>query len=100
MKYILLTTLMILSIPAFSATKVECNGDKYKFQIVSYSASDIEITYSGETVRADGYLDQAEVDLVARFKSIGEMTLFAKRGKTSPESYLFTGGRRITVYCN
>lgn len=100
MKHILLSLLMIFSVSAFSATKLECSGENFKFQITSYSASDIDITYKGETVKADGYLDQAEVDLVARFKSIGEMTLFAKRGKTGPESYLFTNGRRISIYCN
>jgi hypothetical protein len=100
MKYILLIILSLVSLSAFSATRVECTAENFKFIVVGHSPSDIDVSFNGETVKADGYVDQYEVDLIARFKSIGEMTLFAKRGKKGVESYLFTGGRRISIYCN
>jgi hypothetical protein len=100
MKYILLIILSLVSFSAFSATRVDCTADNLKFVVVGHSSSDIDVTFNGETVKADGFIDQFEVDLIARFKSIGEMTLFAKRGKKGGESYLFNAGRRISIYCN
>lgn len=100
MKSFIGVLIFIFSVSGLAATKVECSAETYKFVIQSHSSSDIQVSYLGETVRADGYLDNTEVDFVARFKSIGEMTLFAKRGKTGPDSYVFIKGRRISVYCN
>lgn len=92
---ILLFTL--LSFSAF-ASVVRCDAGGQSF-IIQSSGNDIRVTFQNETVLADGYLGKDEVDLVARFISIGEMTLFAKIGKVSPESYIFMNGRKLSVSC-
>lgn len=98
MKTLLLTALVLMSLPALAA-RVVCDAPGNRFIVESFSASDIRITYQNETVRADGYLGSDEVDLVARFSSIGEMTLLAKIGKSSPENYVFFLGRKLSVTC-
>lgn len=82
---------------AFAATRIECATSDHKFIITTDST--VQISYKGESVVADGIANTEEVDLVARFKSIGEMTLFAKVGKTSPENYIFIQSKRIPVQC-
>lgn len=96
MKFIIMA-LALSSIHSFAGTRIECSTPDQKFVITSDSA--VQVTYKGETVVADGIATAEEVDLVARFKSIGEMTLFAKVGKTSPENYIFIQSKRIPVQC-
>lgn len=81
------------------AGRVLCEAQDYIFTIDSASPQDVKVTFRGETVLADGIVTSGEVDLVARFSSIGEMTLFAKLGKVSPENYAFIQGRRFSVLC-
>jgi hypothetical protein len=82
---------------AANAARVECKSAEVT--IIVQSTDTLKVTFLGETVPADGILTSEEVDLIAKFKSIGEMTLFAKVGKESPESYAFINGKRISVLC-
>lgn len=94
-----LLCLTLLSFSSLASARVQCVAEGNKFIIDGISATDIRVTFQNETVRADGYLGSDEVDLVAKFSSIGEMTLFAKIGKTSPDSYIFFMGRKLSVSC-
>lgn len=96
MKTILIATTLLYS--AFSFSAVECSTSEHKF-LVENSRNELLITYKGETVIADGALFSDEVDLVAKFKLIGEMTLFAKIGKSGPDNYVFIKGKRFSVIC-
>jgi hypothetical protein len=94
------TAFLILSLVSFSAfagTKIECVSSEHKILITS--DADVRVTLKGETVVADGIANSEEVDLVARFQSVGEMTLFAKVGKSSPENYIFIQSKRFPVQC-
>lgn len=91
--------LLLISFGAFAGTRVECVSDQHRLSVEKTSANDLKVTFRGETVLADGLLDSEQVDLVAKFSSIGEMTLFAKIGKNSPENYMFIQGKRISVIC-
>lgn len=82
---------------AAEAARVECRSGDHT--IIVQMTDSLKVTFLGETVPADGILNTEEVDLIARFKSIGEMTLFAKIGKESPESYAFIQGKRFSVLC-
>lgn len=93
---IVLFVLALVSMNAIAA-KIECVSPEHKILISSDAA--LTVTYKGETVVADGIANGEEVDLVARFKSVGEMTLFAKVGKTSPENYIFIQSKRFPVQC-
>lgn len=98
MKTTLLMILFTFSVPAL-AGKVECSTPEHKLIVQSDRPGDLRVTFRNETVAADGILNTEEVDLVARFRSIGEMTLFAKIGKNAPENYAFIQGRRFSVIC-
>jgi hypothetical protein len=89
--------LSFLSVSAFAGTKIECVSTEHKIQI-SLDAQ-LKVTLNGETSLADGIANSEEVDLVARFKSVGEMTLFAKVGKSSPDNYIFIQSKRFPVQC-
>ena len=91
--------ILLLSMSTFAATKVDCVAGDLKFTVTAVSSNDVRVTFRGETVQADGILSGDEVDLVARFSTIGEMTLFAKVGKVAPENYIFTQGQRNSVVC-
>ena len=93
---IVLFVLALISMNAFAA-KIECVSPEHK--ILISSDTELRVTFNGETVVADGIANGEEVDLVARFKSVGEMTLFAKVGKTSPENYIFIQSKRFPVQC-
>lgn len=98
----LLTTaflIFVFSSAAFARATIECTSSEHKFTVQSTNPNDVRISYRGETVVADGLLNDEEVDLVAKFKSIGEMTLFAKIGKVAPENYIFLKGKRFSVIC-
>lgn len=99
MKTLLLALTLFSSLSAFAGTRIQCEAEGNRFIVESSAPSDLRVTYKNETVRADGYLGSDEVDLVARFNSIGEMTLFAKIGKASPDSYIFMMGRKLSVVC-
>ena len=86
-----------ISLSAFAGTKLECVSPEHKIQITT--DADLKVTFKGETVVADGIANSEEVDLIARFKSVGEMTLFAKVGKSSPENYIFIQSKRFPVQC-
>lgn len=92
-----LLLLSFISFSAFAGTKIECVSPQHR--ILISSDADLKVTYNGETVIADGIANTEEVDLVARFKSAGEMTLFAKVGKSSPENYIFIQSKRFPVQC-
>ena len=89
--------LSFISLNAFAGTKLECVSPEHKILITSDSV--LKVTFKGETVVADGIANSEEVDLVARFQSVGEMTLFAKVGKTSPDNYIFIQSKRFPVQC-
>lgn len=97
MKTLIVLALLLTSSFVLSAT-VECLTSNHKFTI-QQSGSDLYITLNNETVPADGLVQAGEVDLIAKFKSIGEMTLFAKIGKAHPENYVFIKGTRFSVNC-
>ncbi len=88
---------MLISTSAFSGVTIECSSSGYKILILS--DNEIKVTFKDETVIADGIANSDEVDLVARFKSIGEMTLFAKVGRSSSENYIFIQSNRFPVQC-
>jgi len=92
--FILLT---LVSMNSFAGTNIECVSPEHK--ILINSDAQLKVTFKGETVVADGIATREEVDLVARFSSVGEMTLFAKVGKTSPENYIFIQSKRFPVQC-
>ena len=90
---------LILSFNAGAASRVECVSANHRVSVEKTNAGELKVTFRGETVLADGILDSEQVDLVARFSSIGEMTLFAKINKTTNENYLFIQGQRNSVVC-
>lgn len=96
MKQFIIISALIGSFAA-EAARVECRTGDHT--IIVQTTDSLKVTFLGETVSADGILSTEEVDLVARFKSIGEMTLFAKIGKESPDSYAFMQGKRFSVIC-
>lgn len=91
--------LLLLSFGAQAAQRVQCTSKDHQLLVESNGPTDIRVVYKGEVALADGYMDSESVDLVARFSSIGEMTLFAKIGKTTPDNYIFIQGKRISVVC-
>jgi hypothetical protein len=97
MKFLMFLSL-VLSFYA-EAAKLECSTAEHNFILQSSRPEDVMITFQRETVAADGIVNSDEVDVVARFKSIGEMTLFAKIGKVIPENYAFIQGKRFSVIC-
>lgn len=98
MKYVL-ATLLFLVTNAYAGLKTECVSGDQKFVVTASSPAEIQVTYKNETVDADGILTTEEVDLVAKFRSIGEMTLFAKLGSASSGNYVFIQGKRFSVNC-
>lgn len=97
MKPLFLLSLVILSLPCLAAP-IECSTSEHKFTLET-TRNEINVSFRGETVIADGLLNSDEVDIVAKFRSIGEMTLFAKINKVGPENYLFVKGKRFSVIC-
>lgn len=98
MKTTLAFLLFAFSLSSFAA-RTECTSAAGRFIIVSDSPSNILVTLNGETVRADGAFEAGEIDIVARFSSVGEMTLFAKVGLNSADNYVFLQGKRNSVTC-
>jgi hypothetical protein len=90
--------LLLVSFNAFAKSKIECVANGKKLTVFQ-QGSQLKITFNGETVEADGILTNDEVDLVAKFGFIGEMTLFAKIGTSSSENYIFIQGQRNSVVC-
>ncbi|WP_408098841.1 hypothetical protein ACJVC5_07965 [Peredibacter sp. HCB2-198] len=90
---------LFTSFSTFAGSRVECVAGAHKVIVENVSQRELKVTFRGETVLADGILDNEQVDLVARFSSIGEMTLFAKISKTAPENYMFIQGQRIPAVC-
>lgn len=96
-----LLTFMItlLSLNSALAASVTCESPAYKISIQYSSSSDIRVTLNGETALADGLVNKNEVDLVAKFPSYGEMTIYANVGKNDPSNYIFLNGKRNPVFC-
>ena len=90
---------LMSSFTVFAGTRVECVSANHRISVEKTNAGDLRVTFKGETVLADGILDSEQVDLVARFSSIGEMTLFAKLSKMTDQNYLFIQGQRNPVVC-
>lgn len=84
---------------AYGALEVTCEGGGHKLLIHSTALTQMTVSLNGETVTADGYLGEDEIDLVARFPRQGEMTLYGMIGRNHTSSYLFLKGKRIPVYC-
>lgn len=97
MKTLIIISALIFCTSSFAAS-VECSTGEHIF-LVKNVGNDLNVTYKGETVQADGILLSDEVDLVAKFKSVGEMTLFAKIGKSTSANYVFLKGKRFSVIC-
>jgi hypothetical protein len=97
MRTFIFLSLTILSLPCFAA-KVICSNPEYKIYLENIGA-DIRVNYEAYSVFADGLLSKDEVDIVAKFPTIGEMTLFAKINQESPENYLFIKGKRFSIIC-
>jgi hypothetical protein len=95
------TILFFLLITAFSlpAFAVKCDSADFSLTIAFSTTKDILVTLRGETVTADGIVTKDEVDLVARFPRQGELTLYARMGKTDPANYVFLNGKRNPVIC-
>jgi hypothetical protein len=91
--------ILLGSFSAQAAFQVECISSDIKVTVSSEAASNLKVAYKGESVDADGILTSDEVDLVAKFPTAGEMTLFAKVGKVLPENYIFINGQRFSVVC-
>jgi hypothetical protein len=97
MKYLAFLS-FILSLSAFAA-QIECVFSDNKIIVERISSNDIKVSLNGESALADGLLNSDEIDIVAKFNSFGEMTLFAKIGKSNPINYLFIRGKKFSVNC-
>lgn len=93
---------VFFALTAFSsamAATLTCEGGGERVFIEYSNPSEIRVTLRGETVLADGLVNRSEVDLIARFPSQGEMTIYAMVGKNDPSNYIFLSGRRNPVNC-
>lgn len=92
--------IMILVFASFAANArvviCESSGEK---MTINAQGTEIQVTYKGEITSADGLVSNEEVDIIAKFRSFGEMAIYAKIGKTSPENYLFFKGQKNPVTC-
>lgn len=98
MNIICVLILSFMGISAFAA-KVQCTTSEHKVQLQLGSKNEILVQINQESVVADGILTNDEVDIVAKFETFGEMTLFAKVGKVDTSNYLFLKGKRFSVNC-
>ena len=90
--------LFLVNIDAF-AGNILCTTSEAKILLQTGSKNEILVQVNNESVIADGILNAEEIDIVAKFQNIGEMTLFAKIGKSDPANYLFMKGQRFSVNC-
>ena len=81
------------------AASITCESPAHRISIQYSNSSDIRVTLNGETALADGLVNKSEVDLVAKFSSYGEMTIYAMVGKNDPSNYIFINGSRNPVFC-
>lgn len=98
MNILCLLILSFMGVNAFAA-KVQCTTSDHKVQLQLNSKNEILVQINQESVIADGILTNDEVDVVAKFQTFGEMTLFAKVGKVDSSNYLFLKGKRFSVNC-
>lgn len=89
----------LLSLNSALAASITCESPTHKILIQYTSSSDIQVTLNGETTMADGLVNKSEVDLVAKFPSSGEMTIYAMVGRNDPSNYIFINGKRNPVFC-
>lgn len=88
------------SFGAYAAIDLECKtGDNQLIQLRAFDSDEIQATYKGETVNADGFISTDIVDLIARFTSIGEISILAKVGNSGPQNYIFIQGKRNSIIC-
>lgn len=99
MKLLIGCVVIFMSMSSFAASKIVCTGLDYTLELDVRGTNDIKVKFKDESAQADGAVTQGEIDLVARFKRYGEISLFAQVGKTGPENYLFIEGKRISVIC-
>jgi hypothetical protein len=90
---------LILSLSAHAVPTIKCQADNATITVIQNSKQEIHVSYQEESVRADGHMDENEVDLIAKFPHSGEMTLFAKLGRNTSDNYLFFKGKRNPVIC-
>jgi hypothetical protein len=93
---------LFFALTAFSsamAATLTCEGAGERVLIEYSSPSEIRVSLRGETALADGLVTRSEIDLIARFPSQGEMTIYAMVGKKDPSNYIFLNGRRNPVFC-
>ncbi|MGE3608651.1 MAG: hypothetical protein AB7I27_03605 [Bacteriovoracaceae bacterium] len=81
-----------------SAKIINCDSNGERMTI-NAQGTDIQVIYKGEIAPADGLVSTEEVDLVAKFRTYGEIVIFAKIGKNVPENYLFFKGQKNPVQC-
>ncbi len=98
MNILFLFFLSFMGVNAFAA-KVQCTTSEHKVELQLRSKNEIMVQINQELAIADGILTNDEVDVVAKFQTFGEMTLFAKVGKVDSSNYLFINGKRFSVNC-
>lgn len=99
MKYLItLSVLFFFSTSSFAA-KVICVSSENKVSVELGLRNEILVQFNNEVTIADGLLTSEEIDIVAKFQSFGEMTLFAKIAKADPSNYIYIKGKRFSVNC-
>lgn len=98
MKSLLTFFLMVFSLSSLAAV-MNCESPEGVVTLHYNSPSEIRVVFKGESAFADGIVTRDEVDLVVRLPSSGEMTIYARVGKTDPGNYIFLRGKRNPVFC-
>lgn len=98
MKALMVLISLIVSTYSMAGT-LTCETREHKVILKYTSEYDIKVILGGETTLADGIVTAQEVDLVARFPSQGEMTIYARVGKSDPGNYMYLHGKRNPVIC-
>ena len=93
-----LSLMLFFNLSAYAASVVCVSGD-HRIFLETVSKNEIKVNFDGESAIADGILSSEEIDLVAKFSTLGEMTLFAKIGISHPNNYIFIKGKRFSVNC-
>jgi hypothetical protein len=97
MKFIVILLLTFTS-PFVWAVSLECRTSDHII-LIKDSGVDILISVNGESASAEGLISANEVDLVAKLRTYGEMTLFAKIGNAGAQNHAFITGKRFSVSC-
>jgi len=81
------------------AKTIKCDFEDSSLTVEAMNPSDLLVFYRDESSLADGLMDESVVDLVVKFPTYGEMTLFAKIGQQLPDNYVFLSGTRKNAFC-